>query len=875
MSECRLPFAAFVALSVSLCGPVLINTGHSRSFADEPIRLKKKTDLSPSPSESAPADELAKHEEQKDALPWLDDLEKGYADALAKKQPVLVVIGTEFCPWCRRLEQEFDKTELQTELKQWVRVELDASRTPQQTAKLTADAFPAIRVLTARGQLIATRDGFVEAGELLTWLRQQREAVESRFGDALMATGEPDVLTVVRIVRQFGHRQPVVREAAVTRLLNHPKIAAGAVIKTLREGKLAERLTALELLSAWEAPIDGLDPWQPKTISAPRLTGLQKWLDERGWEGWDPKANLTEIQIASARDDIDRMLKVDDAEADAIRERLARLGVALLPEVYAQLNAITDDEKRVRLRTLRYRLVASDTLALRWPGGLVRLAATDLRTRQRAADELAELATASEQRLLLELFSDPDPLIRELSLHGLHQVGGEEANKALVELLADPESNVRAAVLKQLAEEPSPAMVPKIVEYVKQEKDPDLLVHAIRFLRVAKGEAALRALVGILQHDSWQVRAEAAEAIGNSSELQSMRYSSATEPDALMVDTYVALLELLKDPDAFVVSRAVASLAGVDMVVAVSPLVGAIDDHPALAASIVEILTESTKMRVKALKPLQDYCRHNDAAVRAAAVAGVARIAPAKADKQIAAALADEASEVRIAAADAVFWICEQHREEAHERYANRSDSSYGLVEPTRSEWFGGVTALNPISRITKGLVQSVMGLAPDDASNNKDTGNGELGNRRTKPGVTGESAPAAQDDDNVADNKASGDETIKAETMSAWDQWLKEYYGGKGRPAWFTPLVPRLRTMLTAHTLREKVKAAKALIPLGAVDEALPVLLKTVADEPSDLDEAGEVLPWLLWPQRLDLFQRLRGLGTRNEITSGNLGVA
>ena len=85
---------------------------------------------------------------------------------------------------------------------------------------------------------------------------------------------------------------------------------------------------------------------------------------------------------------------------------------------------------------------------------------------------------------------------------------------ALIKLLADPEPNVRAAVLKQLEESPDAAMVPAVVKYLKGEKDADLVVHGIRFLQTAPGPETIKCLMSLLKHESWQVRAEAAAGIG-------------------------------------------------------------------------------------------------------------------------------------------------------------------------------------------------------------------------------------------------------------------------------------------------------------------------------------------------------------------------
>ena len=187
--------------------------------------------------------------------------------------------------------------------------------------------------------------------------------------------------------------------------------------------------------------------------------------------------------MIEARSDIAKLLTADATEVEAIGARLARYGAALLPEVREQRQSAETDKSRERLDWLRYRLVASDALALKWPNGLTKLAATDAQARRDAASELPSVATSGDEGLLIELFGHVDPLVRELSLKALQGVGGARANAELTRLLADPEPNVRAAVLKQMAEKPTPKLVPQIAAYIAQEKDSDLVVYAVRLLR--------------------------------------------------------------------------------------------------------------------------------------------------------------------------------------------------------------------------------------------------------------------------------------------------------------------------------------------------------------------------------------------------------
>jgi len=97
-------------------------------------------------------------------------------------------------------------------------------------------------------------------------------------------------------------------------------------------------------------------------------------------------------------------------------------------------------------------------------------------------------------------FSNPDPLVREISLRGLRKIAGQRTTTALAQLLTDPEPNVRAAVLKQLAEKPTGTLASLIKDYLTREKDPDLVVHAARVLRGVTSKTAVDCLTGLLGH---------------------------------------------------------------------------------------------------------------------------------------------------------------------------------------------------------------------------------------------------------------------------------------------------------------------------------------------------------------------------------------
>jgi len=785
--------------------------------------------------EAEPVD-TAQAEDASAVRQWLPGLAEGSKQALADRKPLLIRAGAAWCPVCRELMAEIEKPDVQKELADWTLVYVDVDRSPEDARRLGITGVPALRLQTVRGRLVAAKDGKMTGEELVAWLREHYEESKSAPDDELLAKEKPDLLTVVRLIRHFGDRDPPVRGAAIGRIAPYPNLAGGAVLKALREGSLATRLAALELLEQWRAPIEDIDPWQPQTITAERLAGLEEWLDqaaeqEDGEDTADadaalPPRELSEQELDDARQRIDRMLRATDAEASAIRDRLGRLGPSLLEEVGKLLKDADTDRDRERLRALRYRLVATDALVLRWPGGLARLASTDAAERQQAAEELAELASDNDQDLLLELFSDSDPLVREISLRGLQEIGGRQSTAALTKLLSDPEPNVRAAVLKQLEVEPQRKMVPKVAEYLKTETDPDLIVHAVRFLRTVGGSTAMRSMMGLLEHESWQVRAEAAAGLGKGDSSFSVHsgdfYGRDDVPDELQVDAYIALLDLLEDPDAFVVSRAVSGLADADLAVAIDPLARAAERHPDLATQIIEILAGGDEMREKAVPHLRRFASSENPIIRAAAIRGLVGAAPHAMRQELLAALEDQNEQVRIAAAEATFQLLEAIRRNAMTRVGVVSNELWYLFD---DDPVGASLTIN----------DSALQLLIEAAVSRD--------NKRTTE------EEKARDADKVREPND--------EEESVWDRWLLAFYGGTYRPQFLDETIESLEKMLQAEKLEERIPAALALVSLGRSDQALPVLEQAVQDQPARAAMACRTLPWLVWKERVRVFRQ------------------
>ncbi len=743
---------------------------------------------------------------------WVATLRAAQAQALEQRRPILARAGATWCVWCRKLDGQIEQASVQAELARWTLVYVDVDKSAEDARTLGIGPIPALRILTATGRIVASQDGYLTGPEFIAWLKKNYDSAAASSDPLLQSTDKPDAAGVEKLVRALEQRDAVLREAAIRRLAPYPDIAAAAVVKAIAVGPLAVRLSALELLREWDAPVEAIDPWQPATITEQRIKALHEWAAAPHATDAAP-GSLTVDQLASARDEIERMLAAtSDVQAVAIRERLTRLGKALSPDVYERLNHVTEDRDRERLTALRYRLVACDALALNWPGGLERLSATRAQTRHQAATELAKRATPQDAPLLLELFSDPDGLVREISLRALHAVG-ENASDALIKLLADPEPNVRAAVLKQLAEKPSAKLVKPISTYVAKEGDPDLVVHAVRVLKAIQGKAALKALEPLLSHQSWRVRAESAEAIGDA-----LKRSYELQADD-KADLYATLIKLLNDADGFVVGRAVVALHDTDLIAAVEPLEKAAESHPELAADVIAILSGKA-MATKSADFLRKSCRHQNDAVRAAAIMGLCTAGLGSIDAEIRAGLDDGSKRVRMAAAGGLLKTMEARRPKEEGGEDADDDSDGGLISSIFS------------SRST----------------------------RKKSPST--QSQPAEENDWLAKFRRGSGRPGWMASTKPLLEKMLQAN-DAEERIAAAVPLCGLGEDDKAIPVMLAAVRKDSGMV--GQVAKALPMLpqraIDVIGSDANLAAEAAAALAWLPWDKREAFFNELMGL--------------
>ena len=106
------------------------------------------------------------------ALPWERDLPTALARAGSEKKLVMVDFYTDWCGWCRRLDQNtLSDSKVQQALEAFVSVRLNAEKDGRDAAeRFNVDGYPTILFLDAKGGEVGRIPGYLEPGPFLAEL---------------------------------------------------------------------------------------------------------------------------------------------------------------------------------------------------------------------------------------------------------------------------------------------------------------------------------------------------------------------------------------------------------------------------------------------------------------------------------------------------------------------------------------------------------------------------------------------------------------------------------------------------------------------------------------------------------------------------------
>ncbi len=788
---------------------------------------------------------------QDNGVVWYTDLDEAKKKSRISRLPILIKFEADWCQPCQLLSQELKKAQIVRSLEQVVPVVVDIDKQEELAKQFDVTSIPKVILINDEETVLADKTGFAPVEEWKAWIVDSLKDTEFSMPEELASFDPPTSTEVEELLLRLKAKDAAMRELAMERLISFPTKTRKPVVEVLTGAKtpkakkkkknkkpsLAQQLAVLEVLKRWGAPTDGIDPWTPASFTEQRLNTIQAWIITPIEELNQKIGELSEADLLLASTEIDQLLTGRSVKAGL--SRLTRYGDALLPQVYERLKSANSDEQVSRLTALRYWLTASNQLRLGWSGGLIELAGRDAETRRSAAAMLVQLAGKHDQALLMELFADPDPLVRELALKGLNGLGSD-TEQAMVRLLKDPDPNVRAAVLKQFAESKTTSAVDAVAEYLKTETDSGLVVQAIRFMREAGGNTAIDSIVPFTNHESWQVRAELAESLGKIDE-----DDLSTEKKTVRV---TGIVELMSDEDSFVAVKASESMPKTNDLKLIKRLVGIASKKPDIAETIIESLVPSSydEDAVDVSNFLLDFMDSEHASVRRGALKGLQKTYKSKIDNAILTKMIKDPDE--------------KNRILGMLAFVKRLSSIRpGMTEKTAEI----LRTSRPINRSSPSLFSRMFG------SGSKSTPSApgldlelELEEIPSEDSAESEDAEPAKDMDKKQDDETLEKSESKEEPKtkpkeeiqeSEMEQWLTKFVSGEIKDTKFKESSQAIRQALDVATSEEeKFTAGVALAAYGENERILGLAKSATSDEMKR--QLAGLLIWVPFESRVQL---------------------
>jgi thiol-disulfide isomerase/thioredoxin len=547
-----------------------------------------------------------------------DRYDQAVKESQIQQRPILVVLGAEWCSWCRKLESEMATPAATSTLDRWVVVKVDVDASPDIAEKLNASALPALRILRSDQSLVAGREGYLPLEELTTWLDENMAEADPAIQRILYETGALDEAGVKRLIEFLGHRTPEIRSIAEERLTVARADSLGSVVDTFRTGGLLQKLGSQKILQRWGAPVSDLDPWVPSTMDAKAMEPVLVWLRDRqaDMDAEDgPQVPAAEFDEQAVRLQVSSLLTAEESSRPGLIAQLVSVGDGIVPELKLRLetgDALTDDQRQL-LREVLYKVLVGTQTRIQRSGVLVGLASLDADTHRRSAIELMKHVTSQDQPLVDELSNDGDVLVRESAVEPLARIGALNDPDRLRKLLDDPNPSVRTAALRSLAKKPLDPLIDTLVDYLEKESDEDLLVYATKTLgELGSSERASQALVVMAGNPAWRVRAAALDAIKERMEDRRNQYfdpfsgSKKTLPKGFEKLTS-SVLRAAKDEDAFVAEKAIALVPSIITTTTAPEICDFLLDNPDRLAVIDKDLSEYE--REASFSPLTEHLK--------------------------------------------------------------------------------------------------------------------------------------------------------------------------------------------------------------------------------------------------------------------------
>jgi thiol:disulfide interchange protein len=111
------------------------------------------------------------------AFEWVTDFEQGQAIAEQTDRPMMVAFHADWCGVCTRMEREvYSRQDVGEAVTGWVPIKVDVDAEPGVADQFHVEPLPTMVLLSAEGEVLARREGYLNADQLIALLRDHAAA---------------------------------------------------------------------------------------------------------------------------------------------------------------------------------------------------------------------------------------------------------------------------------------------------------------------------------------------------------------------------------------------------------------------------------------------------------------------------------------------------------------------------------------------------------------------------------------------------------------------------------------------------------------------------------------------------------------------------
>ncbi len=192
-------------------------------------------------------------------LKWQPDYGSALKEAAKTGRPILLVVGTDACHWCKQLDaRSLSEEGVATLLNaRYVLYKVDAEKEAGLAAALKVQVYPSMYFSSSSGSIVSYQEGFLEADKLKArlvavlasvgtpdWMQRDFEMA----GEAVKAGSPSRALTLLRTIVEDGKSRPVQVKAReiLAKLEKDARAEADKAAAMATGGKTAEAIVALK-----------------------------------------------------------------------------------------------------------------------------------------------------------------------------------------------------------------------------------------------------------------------------------------------------------------------------------------------------------------------------------------------------------------------------------------------------------------------------------------------------------------------------------------------------------------------------------------------------------------------------------------------------